>query len=260
MQQQVQLFLLIGLTKESGHWDRNFILSLQSLFQSDDIVLMDLPGTGKFIDQKSPFRIPLIVRKTRENYVSQIRHHKKRILISISLGGMLAAEWSWQFPDDFHEVVIINSSFRGVSPIRRRLQPEAMKSFIRIFLTKNSIKREERILKLCSNNPDVISERLPEWVEISKIRPVKKYNMVRQTIAGALYKPRQKPASRLLIIAARHDRLADYRCSVDIHQQWGGDLLIFDDKMIGHAMHVDAPYALANAIFKWSSENTNLEY
>ncbi len=133
MKQPVQLFLLIGLTKESGHWDRNFILSLQSLFQSDHVVLMDLPGTGKFVDQKSPFRIPLIVRKTRENYVSHIQNHKKRILISISLGGMLAAEWSRLFPEDFHEVVIINSSFRSVSPLRRRLQPEAMKSFIRIF-------------------------------------------------------------------------------------------------------------------------------
>ncbi|MCX7744738.1 MAG: hypothetical protein N2167_09280 [Flavobacteriales bacterium] len=136
MQQLVQLFLLTGLTKESGHWDRNFIQSLQPLFQTNDLVLLDLLGTGIFVNQKSPLHISQIVHKTKQNYTSKILPEKKRILISISLGGMLVAEWCRQYADDFYEVVIINSSFRKVSPLRQRLQPEAMIAFVKIFLTK----------------------------------------------------------------------------------------------------------------------------
>lgn len=253
MKNEYQLVMMIGLTKESGHWSRDFIEELSRLYLSQDIIMIDIPGAGRYREEKTPMRIPKIIRRTRERYASSFHNEKKRMLISISLGGMLAAEWSRQYPFDFDELVIINSSYRQFSRLIHRVKPKAMASYVKIFLSKNPIRREKKILNLCSNNPAVQKEILPSWVELSQKRPVQKRNMLRQTIAGAIYKPRKKPSTRMLIIASRHDRLADYRCSLSIQKKWGGDLLIIRDPSIGHGIHIDAPQLLAEVIFNWSS-------
>lgn len=247
----VQLILMIGLTKESGHWNHAFIAYIKKLYQTDDLVMIDIPGTGYYRNEKTPFRIPNIIRKTRERYFPQLNMEKERMLISISLGSMLATEWARQYPDDFQALVIINSSYRRFNRLIHRVQPKAMVSFVKIFLTRNPIRKEENILNLCSNNSSVREHVLPDWLAINRARPVMKRNMLRQTIAGAIYKPRRKPKTRLLIIASRHDRLANYRCSIEINRRWGGDLLIIRDPAIGHGIHIDAPELLAEVIHTW---------
>ncbi|MEC7984682.1 MAG: alpha/beta hydrolase, partial [Myxococcota bacterium] len=251
--QKRKVFLIIGLTKEATHWDERFrgLLTEKLGLGHDAIVAVDLPGTGIFLQDESPSHIRGIVEMTRARYLHEMVENEERLLIAISLGGMIAMEWVNLFPDDFHKMVILNSSFRGLSPVHKRLQPDAMKTFVRIFRAKSIEERERKVIELCCNDTSQHPRVLKKWVDIARQRPMSRKNMVRQTLAAARYTFRTSPRIPVFVIAARHDRLASFTCSVALHSQMGGDLHIFEDEKIGHAIHTDAPEQLVQQIAKW---------
>jgi pimeloyl-ACP methyl ester carboxylesterase len=253
----IQVFLIIGLSKESEHWDDDFIEYLKKSYGIDenDLVKMDIPGSGVLLDQKTPDSLKEIARKMRAHYHNKIDRSKKRICISVSLGAMIAMEWACMFKEDFEQVVFVNASFTGISPVYKRVQPKAILMFIKIFCTINAVKKEQRILALCSNKEGVRKKNLSKWVTISKTRPVKKGNLIRQVISGALNNPSQGASAGLLFIGAKHDRLAHYSCSVAAHKKWGGDFVLIDDPSVGHGVHIDDPQHLSSIIYNWSNRN-----
>lgn len=255
MTKKLNIYLLIGLTKESAHWNEEFIAELQKKLNPKKIVKFDIPGTGQFISQNSPASIQEIAAKMHENYADEFKSNDHRLLVAISLGGMIGIEWMNQFPKDFHSSVVINSSLNGLSPVWKRVQPLAMVNFIKIFLTKEPAKKEELILKLCSNDKTMFEKIHPNWVEIGKTRPVTPANMAKQTLAGAKYKAGKLPEIPHLIIASKFDRLAHYSCSEVLHQQWGGEFQLFTDPKIGHAFHVDGAKELSDSISNWYNKN-----
>ena len=246
-----RIFLIIGITKESAHWDDTFVEKLKEKYQTDDIVAIDLPGAGKFLDKKSPLSMEGVVKETRSNYKDLLDNTKDNILVSISLGGMVATEWLKQYPGDFQKFVIVNSSFRGFSPVYKRVQPWAIRKFFKVFMASNEEEREHHIIDLCSNNSEAYDSTKNKWVKIAKERPMSKENMLRQLLAGSRYKPMHKPQIPTLIIAARHDKLAHFSCSEKLHQKWGGDFYLMDEEHIGHGVHLDAPQQLAQVIYEW---------
>jgi pimeloyl-ACP methyl ester carboxylesterase len=249
-----QIFLIIGLTKESAHWDDTFVAKLKEYFETDEVVGIDLPGSGKFLNQKSPISIPEIVKLTRQNYAQQFEQERERILVSISLGGMVSTEWVNQFPNDFNKFVIINSSFKGFSPVYKRVQPQSMPTFFKILVAPTEERKEDLIIKMCSNNEKAHNETFDKWVEIAIARPMSKENMIRQTLAASRYTPKNKPEIPTYIIAAKHDKLAHYTCSQALYDSWGGDFKLIDDPKVGHGMHVDMPEGLAKMIADWAHE------
>ena len=250
-----KIFLLIGLTKASLHWDQTFIQTLKDLYQTEDVIPFNIPGNGPLNDLQTPFGIPAIVKSMRDIHAKQLVRDDDRphLLISISLGGMLATEWLNQYPRDFDRLVIINSSFKGFSPVWKRVQPTAMKKFIQIFLAPTSEKKEELITEMCGNNPDRRNNVRDSWVEIDKQFPLTKANLIKQTFSGALYNPKHIPTLPKLIIACKHDRLAHYSCSQKIHEKWGGEFHLIEDPLVGHGVHFDAPTKLATTIHNWWS-------
>jgi pimeloyl-ACP methyl ester carboxylesterase len=253
---KTRIFLIIGLTKESAHWDDVFIEKLKEFYDVEDITAIDLPGTGAFIDQKSPATISEIVSVSRKNYESLFIKDENRLLVAISLGGMVATEWTRQFPQDFNQFVIMNSSFKGLNPLFKRLQPWGMTQFLKVFLAPTHTSKEKFILELVSNQKEVQKNTLSKWVEISKERPISKENMVRQTVAAARYTFNHKPEIPTFIIASTHDRLAHFSCSQALHKEWGGDFHLIEDPKAGHGLHVDIPEMLARLITDWSIQKT----
>ncbi len=253
----IQVFLIIGLSKESEHWDDDFIEYVKGSYgiEEKDLVKMDIPGSGVLLDQKTPSSLKEIARKMREHYLDKIDRSKKRICISVSLGAMIAMEWACMFKEDFDQVVFVNSSFTGISPIFKRVQPKALLMFIKTFCTFNVVKKEQHILALCSNKDVVRKKTLSKWVDISNARPVRKVNLIRQVISGALNDPSHGASAELLFIGAKHDRLAHYSCSVAAHKKWGGDLFLIDDPTVGHGVHIDDPQHLSSIIYNWSIKN-----
>jgi pimeloyl-ACP methyl ester carboxylesterase len=252
-----RIFLLIGLTKESAHWDDSFVEKLKELYQTENVVAMDLPGAGKYLNMASPLSITGIVSKTRDHYQDYFKDSEKfeNILVAISLGGMVAAQWLKLFSNDFSKFVIVNSSFKGLSPVYKRVQPKAVLEFLKIFKTKDNAKREDLVIKLCGNNSDNYEAIHRKWTKIADERPMTKLNMLKQTLAGARFKPDYRPQIPTLIIASRHDRLAHHSCSENLQKVWNGDFHMIEEVHIGHGVHIDAPIELAQIIYEWSEKN-----
>ncbi len=250
---KTDIYLIIGLTKESRHWSPAFIDSLKSEFEPHSIQMVDLSGSGKVRHLKSPILMKKIAAAARSQVVFHEGH--RRILISISLGGMSAWSWVDQFPNDFTHLVMINSSLAGLSPLWKRVQPVGMWNFIKVALASRGKKKEKLILDLCSNNRQHADEIYPAWVKIGEEANMSLANTIRQVIAGGTFSAKSTPKIPLLVMAAKHDRLAHYSCSEDIvkHASTTAPVkfVLTEDPLIGHAFHVDAPQVLAEEIRSW---------
>lgn len=251
MTKEKQVFLLIGLTKESEHWDDDFIAGIERAFETKNIVKIDLPGSGVRLSEKSPLSIEEIVKSTRSYYSDQFTPDVDRILISISMGGMVGSKWCHLFPDDFTHFVIMNSSFKNFSGLTKRVQPKAMLEFLKIFATRDHKLREKRIISLCSNREEKHEKILNKWVSLASDRSMTQENMARQTFAAAKYKMDFKLNQKVLVIVALHDRLAHHSCSLKLNEFWNKDLHIIDNKKVGHAIHIDASEEVPEIIKDW---------
>jgi pimeloyl-ACP methyl ester carboxylesterase len=247
-----KIFLLIGLTRESKHWDDTFVNSLKEKFKTDDIVGLDIPGAGTRLSEKTPVTMKAIVKSMRKFYAHELATDQEKILITASLGGMIGATWLDLFRADFDRFVIINSSFGNFSPVHKRVQPSSIKDFFKVFFAKGNDDKENKTLSLCANSNDAIKRTLPKWIEIAKTRPLAKENILRQLAAGATCRVQFEPQIPVLIVASKFDRLAHYSCSQEIHSRWPMSTLhLCDDPKIGHAYHIDAPAKLADTIVEW---------
>jgi pimeloyl-ACP methyl ester carboxylesterase len=263
MEKKLDLFLLIGLSKEGAHWNEDFVQELTARLKPHSVVQCDLIGAGQFLNQASPTNISETARQMRAQYQGQLHPGHRRVLVAISLGAMVGIEWIRLFPDDFESIVVVNSSIQGVSPLTKRVQPNAMKKILQVFFTPSVEQKEKLILELCSNHPTNAEKIYPKWVQIARARPVKWQNLIRQAIAGATFKVPELPKVPRLIMAAKGDRLAHYSCSIRLHEAWGGDahgtIKVFEEPHIGHAFHVDAPDVLASEIEAWIHRKEHLE-
>lgn len=246
---KLDLYLVIGLTKESRHWSEEFIEELKTKLKPNSIQLVDLPGSGKLHHEKSPLSMEEIVDRARSQFTFHPGH--QRIVIAISLGGMSAWSWVTRHPDDFTHMVMINSSLGNLSPFWKRVQPKAIFQFFRIAPTKRPTKKEKLILDLCSNDPAKAEKVYPKWVKIGEEANMTLLNTVRQIIAASRFNPKLKPKIPLLVVASKHDRLAHFSCSEAIAEHAKAKLVLTDRPEVGHAFHVDGPELLADSIQSW---------
>jgi pimeloyl-ACP methyl ester carboxylesterase len=251
LKMKTDVYLLIGLTKESRHWSEEFIHALKEKLNPNSIQFVDLPGSGRFLNSSSPLKMEDIVTESRTQLKFYPGH--RRVVISMSLGGMSAWSWSVLYPDDFTHMVMINSSLGGLSPFWKRVQPAAMIQFFKIAGTKRGSKKEQRILGLCSNHEEKSRKIHPSWTLIGEEANMSLLNSIRQIIAGIRFRPKAAPQIPLLVVASKHDRLAHFSCSQAIAQYAKAELILTDEPSIGHAFHVDGPDLLAETIGKWLS-------
>jgi pimeloyl-ACP methyl ester carboxylesterase len=246
----MNLFLLRGLVREKEHWGE-FVDKVKAAFPQANIILPEIQGVGEFYQQTSANTLEDMVEFMRKNHKDQIEDENQNVLFAMSLGGMLARCWMDLYSEDFHKVILVNTSFRGLSPVYRRLRPMALFSFLRLFLTIDLALRELGILELVSNSPkQVLTTMLPHWLEIQKKRPVSRKSFVNQIQAALKYRPPlDKPNAEILILAGAGDRLAHCQCSVDVLKAWGGKLVIHPYS--GHDLPIDASEWLIKELKDW---------
>lgn len=230
-----QWILLRGLAREQGHWGE-FKDQLQKQYPQDEVLGVDLPGAGEFHRLSSP----LSVEGLAEFVHSQLKGRlgPEAYLVAISLGGMVAVEMVRLYPKEFKGLVLINSSFKNLSPIHHRLQLEALPHMYRALTATDHRTREQAVLDMVSNREDRY-EVLNEWVRIAEERPVSALNALKQLVAAGLYEaPLQKPDLPVVLLTSYGDRMVDPRCSQKLAEQWkvpleihrgGGHELCFDD-------------------------------
>ncbi|MEK7356912.1 MAG: alpha/beta hydrolase [Bdellovibrionota bacterium] len=253
--------LVRGLARESRHWGtfaKEFACALETEGRTARIDLLDLPGSGRYSEMRSPVTVKEITSFMREKFLELRRRIReqgeipppKTYLVAVSLAGMVACDWMERWPGDLTGVVLINSSFKGFSPPHRRLTPEAYARMFKILREKDPVEREKRVLEMVSNRPERHAEIAAEWAAIQLSRPVSHENFVRQLTAAALYQPGLvKPETPVLILNSEGDRMVHPSCSEQIAARWGATLV--RHPTAGHELPLDEAAFTAKAIANW---------
>lgn len=256
-----QWILLRGLTRESRHWGRfpgELEKKLLAHGHSARVDSIDLPGTGRYSEMRSPVTIKEITSFVREKFVELRRRLREQgetpppkvYLVSISLGSMVACDWIERWPGDFSGVVLMNTSFKGFSPMHRRLTPGAYAHLFQALRAQDPVKREHAVLSLISNRPEQYAELAKEWADIQLSRPVSYENFARQLTAAALYQPGlPKPGVPVLLLNSASDRMVHPSCSQDIARRWEAPLVVHPSA--GHELPLDEPEFTAAEIVQW---------
>jgi pimeloyl-ACP methyl ester carboxylesterase len=216
--------LLRGLARESAHWGA-FVPLLQSAFPHAQITLLDLPGTGGFYRDTSPYTIKAITDKVRGHAYDNGLIKQPVTLLALSLGAMVAWAWMQRFPEDICGATLMNTSFADLSPFYQRLRWQSYTNFVALAMTRELRSRESGILQLVSNSRNHNEQTIQAWEKIQTIRPMSLNNSIRQIIAAASYRPGDlKPQQPVLLLNGQGDRLVAPACSEAIHKKWNLEL------------------------------------
>jgi pimeloyl-[acyl-carrier protein] methyl ester esterase len=245
-----RIYLLRGLVRESAHWN-GYDQKLKSALPNNwEVGFLEIPGVGKHLHVPSPNSLEAMVEFMRETHLDEIKSSGTKIILALSLGGMLAKAWVDKYPDDFDGLILVNTSFRGINPLLKRLLPASVLSFTNIFFTPNMPKREGKIIKMVSNHPTDFDAVHAHWVKVQEERPVTRKNFLNQLAAAMKYKTKKnKPNQKILFLAGKKDRLCHYENSIQMNQLWGGELKIHPTA--GHDLPIDDASWMNTEINQW---------
>lgn len=253
----LNIFLLRGLTRESGHWGPSFTANIKAEFPNATITMLDLPGSGEYYNVKAGLTINKIMEFMREKQLENIEARKGRNVIMVtSLGGMVAVEWIEKHPEDFQGLVMISSSFKGICTMDERANPAVRGEMIKVLFEKDLRKREMILLNINSNDTANFEVTLEEWIDIQKVRPMSKANIIRQTIAGMRHKLTTTDLNiPVLVIGSKGDRLVSPSCISKVSDAFNATLVWNDTA--GHGIPVDAPEWLVSTFKTWMDTETS---
>lgn len=238
--------LLRGLGRESGHWG-GFARRLgRQLGPGHRVHALDLPGTGRFHLGASPWTVPGIVQACRREAPAG----SPRVLVALSLGAMVAAEWARRETGEVAGCVLINTSGAGLAAPWERLQAAQAKALARLLLPGLApAERERRVLGLTSADPGSRLQALRTWTVIARRRPVRRGTVLRQLLAASLWPALPAPPTPVLLLASAGDRLVAPDCSQRIARAWQAPLQIHPTA--GHDLPLDDPDWVAREIAAW---------
>jgi len=244
--------LLRGLSRESAHWG-DFVPMLRTAYPSAQVHTLDLPGTGRFHDHLSPYRIEDILTTARAQAMRGGLLHQPVTLLALSLGGMVAWEWLGQYPQDVCAGVLINSSFASLSPFYQRLRWQSYRQFVRLLAAKTPYDRELGIVRLVSNRCEQERATVARaWASIHQQRPISLENSFRQICAAAWYRPGNGNANKpVLLLNSLGDRLVSPACSAAIQQKW--NLELHSHPSAGHDLPLDAGDWVVEQLKNWAA-------
>ncbi|NML45476.1 alpha/beta hydrolase [Ramlibacter sp. G-1-2-2] len=239
--------LLRGLAREARHWG-GFARDLQQrLPPGDQVLCVDLPGTGSLWHEPSPASVTGLVQAARRE-LALLRSRAPYVLVALSLGGMVAREWAGRDPD-VAASVLINTSLGGVAPFWQRLRPSSYPALLALARPGLALlPREQRILRLTSNAP-AQEEVAQQWTAIAATAPVSRLNVLRQLLAAARYRPDGPARAPTLLLASTRDRLVSVECSRRLARAWNVPLR--EHPSAGHDLPLDDPQWVADAIIRW---------
>lgn len=252
MADKTRWLLLRGLSRETAHWG-DFPERLRAAVPGAEVTCLDLPGVGRYREERSPRALPQITDLVRSRFQAQ-GAGPKPYLLALSFGGMVATRWLFQYPDELAGAVLVNTSLNGYSPLFRRLTPKAAALVLRALCRPDLERREREVLRLVSKSP-WDDARAAAWIAIQRERPVTRTNAIRQLMAAGSYAPpRRAPRVPTLLLNSLGDELAHPDCSRDIAEVWGSPLETHP--WAGHDLPFDDPDWIARAAALWQRSLT----
>lgn len=234
--------LLRGLARESRHWGSFPSVLRSHVREGSRIVALDLPGNGAQWKRRSPASVELMVQAYREQLAAMCVRGPV-VLLGLSLGAMVAAEWAYRHPQELAGCVLVNGSANGLTPAWQRLRPAAWAALLRaLLLAGQPVGRERAILRLCSSAPDDALAAL--WAAYAMQSGTSPANVLRQLWAAARYRlPRRPPSLPVLVLSSGADRLVSPAGPAAMAASWGAPLIVHPGA--GHELSLDAPHWLA---------------
>ncbi|HPW84727.1 MAG TPA: alpha/beta hydrolase [Rhodoferax sp.] len=239
---------LRGLVRDSRHWGA-FVAEFEQTIPEARVVMLDVPGNGVLNALTSPTTVRGMVENCRAQLQARGVAGPYRIL-AVSMGAMLAAEWSHAYPDDVQAQVLINTSMRPFSAFYQRLRPANYGTLFRLLWGRTSAHDWERaILRMTTNQPH--EHILPAWQHFREQHPVTTANALRQLLAAARYQAsRAKPKAPTLVLASEKDQLVSVSCSRALAACWGVPLAVHPTA--GHDLTLDDGHWVAQQVSDWS--------
>lgn len=228
--------LLRGLGRDKRHW-AEFPQQLQKAFPDSKILPLDLPGISG--DSAVPTNIHDMVDEVRESWLDQIGEKENWNLLAISLGGMLAIDWCYRYPNDFKHLVTINTSSKTTSSLFERITPDALATVGKSLVMKDTREREKKILEITTNLISITEERLDTWVEIADTMKLTRVNLIKQLYAASKFKLPKKLQIPFTVLASKADKFVDYASSEKIARRYNAPLFLHEKA--GHDLPLDDP-------------------
>lgn len=246
---RASVILLRGLARESGHWG-DFTNQFKDSWGANLVHTLDLPGSGEFATSPAPIHInesvDFLQQRSQERWGGEAK-----VVVALSLGGMVALDWICRHPESVSAVVLINSSTREKTAFYQRLRWQVWPDFIKILATADIARREKRILEIVCNSKEARERLYPIWLKLAQEGSISPANFLRQLMAGLKYSPdfalaRQR---RGAILVGMGDRLVDPQCSDSLSQNL--DWPIYRHPWSGHDLPGDDPGWVISTIAKF---------
>lgn len=240
--------LLRGLSRSSGHWG-TFQAQLQRRLGATQVVALDLPGNGALNRQRSPLRVAALTDHCLAE-LQRLEMVPPFHVVAVSMGAMVAADWSARAPHTLAACVLINTSARGLGPWHRRLRLSSHAALLSIALGPRDAASEATLLRLTSRNAPAAAAVLGDWVRLRGAQPVAPGNALRQLIAAARFRlPDRAPDVPILVLVSQGDALVDPRCSTALAQRWCCRLATHP--WAGHDLTLDDGEWVIDQIERW---------
>ena len=244
--------LLRGLLREKRHWGPfPKILAERCHVDESEVYSIDLPGIGASSDENFPLKIGEAVELLREKWQS-LSAGSPPIVVSVSLGSMLAIEWAKRYPQDLKGLVICNTSASNLSPITERISTFALKQFAQITQARTATQRESLILELVSRHFSKDVSKAEEWAQWAP--PVKSliHTGLRQLSVASRFQLESPISVPSLAICSLYDRLLSPSATVKVANVLKAKLVYHYES--GHDLPLDDPSWFADQISLWSRE------
>lgn len=226
----IHCILLRGLAREHAHWG-SFVDMLQVAQPNWFIQCLDLPGFGDLSREASPTcirgmsnTIESTLNSSATSIKNLISHHTPpRIVIALSLGGMVALELLRRQCID-HAITINTSS--TLNPFWQRMKLTALPTMLCALVSPSSSQQESLILSQVCNDKHIRKQTLPEWTSIQQKRPISASNTARQLLAASRYvAPAHLDGDRLTLLASNKDKLVSVKCSETLAAHYRAKLI-----------------------------------
>ncbi len=243
--------LLRGLVREARHWGE-FPMHFQIVMGAQQIVTLDFPGNGSLHALPSEMSVAEMANHCRMQLKLLGNTPPYRVL-ALSLGAMVAVEWSAQHPEEIEKLVLINTSLAPYNPFYHRLRPSNYFTLLGVLLFGSAMQRESLILRLTSTRCRKALQQetlLKQWVAFACEYPVTRSNALRQLRAAINYRAAPtKPPVPTLLLAGQQDRLVNVQCSITLAQCWGCPIRLHPTA--GHDLPLDDGIWVAQQILQW---------
>ena len=244
--EQMNWLFLRGLTREKTHWG-SFPQVFEETVPQSKIHFLDLPGIGTEMGRAAPTSIEEMTEDLRKRWA----HLRDDTLgpwsmLSISLGSMVGLDWVYRYPDDFKQLVIINTSAANLNVPWERLNYRLLPKLATVARLRDPYAKEKMILQMTTHMQRDIDARAQEWGDVSKARPVKVATAMAQIRAALMFKLRTPIRVPVLALNSVNDRFTAKSCSEKVAKAL--EVPLITHSFAGHDIPLDDPEWVAKNV------------